>query len=181
MPVVVIALREVVAVVTAAGFFAGQGSGADAIAHIQHVAQLQAFDQVQIIGHALILQTHFFKALAIGLEFALQIFEVIGRAENAAQFFHVLPKLLHHRTQTLSAAALHQAFHLGHAFSARTSRKVGPGRVRAHILSHARAAFLAEHHQIQKAVGAQTVGSMHAGAGRLARRVEAGHYLLLAV
>lgn len=46
------------------------------------------------------------------------------------------------------------------------------------LLGDGESAGSAEHHQVQQGVGAQAVGAVDAGGGRLAAGVQSGHHLV---
>jgi hypothetical protein len=71
-----------------------------------------------------------------------------------------------------------KTLHLGHAVCSGLIRQVGPGGAPPGCTGPCAPPSLAKHHQVQQAVGAQAVGPVHRGAGRLARGIEAGHHLL---
>mmetsp|Transcript_36508 Transcript_36508/g.92269 ORF Transcript_36508/g.92269 Transcript_36508/m.92269 type:complete len:522 (-) Transcript_36508:522-2087(-) len=177
-PLAVQAVLEVLARVRAAALLAllraaHRDGGVD-----EQVLQLQRLHQVGVPHHARVLQLDLVQLGQRLVDEAHALSQALLRAEHRRVVLHHLLHLAPHRGGGLAAGGAAVAQRVD-ALDARGARAGGQLRVRRAGLGellHALAHRAAKDDDVKQRVGAQPVGAVHAGAGRLAGGEEAGDH-----
>ena len=174
-PLGIVAIREILMAVRATAFLAIDRAGNRHHRLRHQIVELHGLDKIGVpderaIGHVNVLHTRIDR---------LHLVEPFGQgrgvAEHGAMLLH---RLLHVQPDVSRRRAALGVTEMVQPFQRELFRALGQRLVRLAQLNRRRetlADCAAEHHQIDQAVGAETVRTVHGHAARFARRIKAGH------